>query len=50
MGDAGEVIGLDHFGTSAPAGTIFEKFGFTADNVYETAKALIEATSAVAGA
>ncbi len=37
----GEIIGLDHFGASAPAGTIFEQFGFTADNVYERAKALL---------
>ena len=41
VGDAGEIIGLDHFGTSAPAGRIFEEFGFTAENVYQRAKALI---------
>jgi transketolase len=41
VGDAGEIIGLDHFGTSAPAGTIFEQFGFTVENVYQRAKALI---------
>jgi transketolase len=41
IGDAGEIIGLDHFGTSAPAGTIFERFGFTAENVYQRAKALV---------
>jgi transketolase len=41
VGDAGEIIGLDHFGTSAPAGTIFEQFGFTAENVYQRAKALV---------
>jgi transketolase len=33
VGDEGAIIGLDHFGASAPAGTIFEKFGFTADRV-----------------
>ena len=31
VGDEGAIIGLDHFGASAPAGTIFEHFGFTAD-------------------
>ena len=30
VGDEGAIIGLDHFGASAPAGTIFEHFGFTA--------------------
>ncbi len=29
--------GIDHFGASAPAGTIFEKFGFTADRVADVA-------------
>ena len=33
VGDEGAIIGLDHFGASAPAGTIFEHFGFTADRV-----------------
>jgi transketolase len=41
VGDEGEVIGLDHFGASAPAGILFEQFGFTADNVYARAKALL---------
>ena len=41
MGDAGEVMGLNHFGASAPAVTLFERFGFTAENVYQRAKALL---------
>jgi len=41
VGDAGEVIGLDHFGASAPAETIFAQFGFTVENVYQRAKALV---------
>jgi transketolase len=41
VGDGGQVIGLDHFGASAPAGTLFKEFGFTADNVYARAKALV---------
>ena len=40
VGDGGQVLGIDHFGTSAPAGTIFKEWGFTADNVYARAKAL----------
>ncbi len=34
-GDAGEVIGIDHFGASAPGQVLFEKFGFTSENVAE---------------
>ncbi|MFA4965446.1 MAG: transketolase, partial [Thermoleophilia bacterium] len=45
VGDEGEVIGLDHYGASAPAGILFEEFGFTADNVYRRAKALLERAS-----
>ena len=39
----GEIIGIDRFGASAPAGTIFKELGFTADNVYDRAKALVSA-------
>ena len=37
VGLDGEVIALDHFGASAPAGTLFKEFGFTVENVVETA-------------
>ena len=33
-GPRGRVFGLDHFGYSAPAGVLDEKFGFTAENVF----------------
>jgi transketolase len=33
IGDSGKVIGLDHFGYSAPATVLDEKFGFTSLNV-----------------
>jgi transketolase len=33
VGNEGAIVGLDHFGASAPAGTIFEKFGFSVDRV-----------------
>ena len=42
VGDGGQVIGLDRFGASAPAGTLFSELGFTVDNVYARAKALLE--------
>jgi transketolase len=32
-GDEGAIVALDHFGTSAPAGTILREFGFTAEAV-----------------
>ena len=34
VGPYGQVYGLDHFGYSAPAKVLDEKFGFTAQNVY----------------
>jgi transketolase len=38
---AKSVIGIDHYGASAPAKIIFEKFGFTVENVVAKAKELI---------
>jgi transketolase len=37
VGDAGRIVALDHFGASAPAQTLFEKFGLTAEHVVEKA-------------
>ena len=37
-----KVIGIDRFGESAPAGKLFDKFGFTAENVIETAKSILK--------
>jgi transketolase len=37
VGEDGQVVALDHFGASAPAQTLFEKFGLTADRVVEKA-------------
>ncbi len=36
-----DFVGMDRFGASAPAGELFEKFGFSAENVAATAKALL---------
>ncbi|MBN2678845.1 MAG: transketolase [Acidithiobacillaceae bacterium] len=33
VGLHGTVVGIDHFGASAPAPTLFAKFGFTVDNI-----------------
>jgi transketolase len=35
------MIGLDHFGASAPYKILYEKFGITADRVIEKALALV---------
>jgi len=41
VGDEGAIVGLDHFGASAPAGTIFEHFGFTTDRVADVARRVV---------
>ena len=40
VGENGKVFGLDHFGYSAPYTVLDEKFGFTAENVYNQVKAM----------
>lgn len=41
IGLDGALIGRDGFGASAPFKELWQQFGFTADNVYRTAKALL---------
>jgi transketolase len=41
----GAVIGLDTFGESAPAGTLFKHFGITADAVAAAARRVVNATT-----
>jgi transketolase len=41
VGLDGKVIGIDTFGASAPANVLFKEFGFTIENVVETAKELL---------
>jgi Transketolase-like TK C-terminal domain len=41
VGDEGAIMGLDHFGASAPAGTIFQHFGFTTDRVADVARKVV---------
>ncbi|MEW9899489.1 transketolase [Chitinivorax sp. PXF-14] len=41
VGLEGAVVGIDSFGESAPASALFKHFGFTVDNVVNTAKTVI---------
>ncbi len=42
VGDAGDIIAMDGYGASAPYKVVFEKFGFTVDNVVEHARKLVK--------
>ncbi len=41
VGLEGDVVGIDTFGESAPAGVLFKHFGFTVENVVAKVKAVI---------
>ncbi len=41
VGLKGKTIGMQSYGASAPAGQLMEKFGFTIENVIETAKEIL---------
>jgi len=41
VGGAGDVLGLDRFGASAPGKTVLEKLGFSVENVVARAQALL---------
>jgi transketolase len=40
-GDEGAIIGIDHFGASAPAGTILREFGFTVERVADVGRRVV---------
>ena len=42
VGDCGELVCMDTFGASAPAGKLFEHFGFTVENVVAKALSSVE--------
>ena len=42
VGLDGRVIGMHSYGESAPAGQLFEEFGFTVDNILQVADELLE--------
>jgi transketolase len=41
VGEFGHIIALDHFGASAPAKVLYEKFGITADLIVEKALGIV---------
>ncbi|HUV48693.1 MAG TPA: transketolase C-terminal domain-containing protein, partial [Actinomycetes bacterium] len=45
VGDAGQVVGIDHYGASADQATLFREFGLTADAVVEAARASLTKAS-----
>ncbi len=42
-GPAGRILGINHYGASAPGGRLLEEFGFTADRVAAAARTLLNA-------
>ncbi len=42
VGDAGEAVGMEGFGASAPAGVLYKHFGFTPEAVADRARAVLE--------
>ena len=42
VGSQGRVVGIDRFGESAPAGQLFEHYGFTTDNVVAAVKEILK--------
>lgn len=41
-GTFGRNVSIEHFGASAPGAELFERFGFTTDNVVKAAKESLE--------
>jgi transketolase len=50
VGEAGESVGIDHFGASAPYEVLYEQFGITAERVVAAAHASISTLGATRGA
>jgi transketolase len=44
VGPKGKILGINHFGASAPAKTIYEKFGLTVNDIVRQAHALLGMT------
>jgi transketolase len=49
VGDAGEIVSLDHFGASAAHTVLYEQFGFTPDRVVAAAHASLERVGVITG-
>jgi transketolase len=43
VGDAGDIVAMESFGASAPAGALYKHFGFTGENVASRARAVLAA-------
>jgi hypothetical protein len=40
-GDEGAVLGIDHFGASAPGGEVLQRLGFTVERLTEVGRAVV---------
>jgi transketolase len=49
VGEAGEIVGIVHFGASAAAPVLYEQFGFTPDRVVAAAHASLERVGEITG-
>jgi transketolase len=49
VGDAGEIVSIEHFGASAAGTTLFEQFGFTPDRVVAAAHASLQRVGLITG-
>ena len=41
VGDLGDTVAMEGFGASAPAGVLYDHFGFTGDKVADRARAVL---------
>ena len=49
VGDAGEIVSIEHYGASAAYTTLFEQFGFTPDRVVAAAHASLQRVGLITG-
>jgi len=49
VGDAGEIVSIEHFGASAAGALLMEKFGFTRDHVVAAAHSSLERAGVITG-
>jgi transketolase len=49
VGDRGTVIGIDHFGSSAPGTVLMQEYGFTVEHVCECAEKVLRKKSQISG-
>jgi transketolase len=49
VGDAGEIVSIEHYGSSAAHTVLFEQFGFTPDRVVAAAHASLERVGVITG-